>query len=95
MEIEAAVAALNLNHNKIPVSPGFQVCMIYEDELNPKITSMMKGMNFMPGMGLERNQQGSPEFIEPKVPISKFGLGYQRIGKSKKARRRTNRKKAL
>ena len=55
-ETEAAVAALNLDHNKIPISPGFQVCMIYEDELNPKVASMMKGMNFMPGMGLGRNQ---------------------------------------
>ena len=76
-ETKAAVAALNLNHNEIPVSPSFQVCMIYEEELNPKIASMMKGMNFMPGMGLGRNQQGLPEFIEPKVPKSKFGLGYQ------------------
>ena len=55
-ETEAVVAALKLTHNEIPISPGFQVCMIYEDELNPKIASMMKGMNFMPGMGLEKDQ---------------------------------------
>ena len=50
------MAALNLNHNEIPVSLSFQVCMIYEDELNPKIASMMKGMNFIPEMGLGKNQ---------------------------------------
>ena len=94
-ETEAVVAALNLDNNEIPVSPGFQVCMIYEDELNPKIASMIKGMNFMPRMGLGRNQQGPPEFIEPKVPVSKFGLGYQRIGRSRRARRRSNKKKTL
>ena len=66
--------------------------MIYEDELNPKIASMMKGMNFVPGMGLERNQQGPPEFVEPKVPRSRFGLGYQ---SSRKARRRSNKQKTL
>ena len=55
-ETEAVVVALNLDHNEIPVSPGFQVCMIYEDELNPKIARMMKGINFMPGMRLGRNQ---------------------------------------
>ena len=76
----------------IPISPSFQVCMIYEDELNPKIASMMKGMNFVPGIGLGRNQQGPPEFVEPKVPKSKFGLGYQ---SSRKARRRSNKQKTL
>ena len=89
------MAALNLDQSEIPISPSFQVYMIYEDELNPKIASMMKGMNFMPGMGLGRNQQGPPEFIESKVPISKFGLGYQRIRRSRGARRKSNKKKAL
>ena len=91
-ETEVVVAALNLNHNEILVSPGFQVCMIYKDELNPKIASMMKGMNFVPGMGLGINQQGPLEFVEPKVPKSKFGLGYQ---SSRKARRRSNKQKTL
>ena len=74
VETEAAIAALKLTHNKIPINSGFQVCMIYEDELNLKISSMMKGMNFMSGMGLGKDQQGPPEFFEPKVPISKHGL---------------------
>ena len=75
-EIEAVIAALKLTPNEVPVSLGFQVYMIYEDELNSKISSMMKNMNFMPGMGLWKNQQGPLEFVEPKVPILKYGLGY-------------------
>ena len=51
-ETKVAVDALKLTHNEIAVNPGFQVCMIYEDELNPKIASMIKGMNFMPRIGL-------------------------------------------
>ena len=92
VEIEAAVAALKLTHNKILISPGLQVCMIYEDELNPKIASMMKGMNFMPRMGLRKDQQGPLEFIEPKVPISKYGLGYQKTGKSRRSKVKAKKK---
>ena len=90
-ETEAAVAALKLTHNEIPVNSGFQVCMIYEDELNPKIASM----NFMPGMGLGKDQQGPAEFVEPKVPISKHGLGFQKMRKARKAKRKSKKKKAL
>ena len=55
-ETEIIVVALKLAPNEIPISPSFEVWMIYEDELNSKIVSMMKNMNFMPGMGLEKNQ---------------------------------------
>ena len=55
VETEATVAALKLTSNEIPVSPSFEVCVIYEDELNPKIANMMKSMDFMPGMGLGKN----------------------------------------
>lgn len=64
--------------------------MIYEDELNPKVASIMKKMNFLPGMGLGKNQQGPPEFVEPKVPFLKHGMGYQKSKKSKgKAKKQT------
>ena len=86
------MATLKLTHNKIPVSLGFQVCMIYEDELNPKISSMMKGMNFIPGMGLGRDQQGPLEFIKPKVSISKYVLGYQKTGKSRRSKAKAKKK---
>ena len=82
-ETKVIVAALKLTPNEISVSPSFEVCIIYEDELNPKIASMMKSMNFMPRMGLEKNQQGPLEFVEPKVSILKYGLGYQKTKKAK------------
>ena len=82
-EIEAVPVTLKLTSNEILDSPGFEVCTIYEDELNPKISSIMKNMNFMPGIGLGKNQQGASEFIEPKVPILKYRLGYQKSEKSK------------
>ena len=56
VETEDVVAALKLAPNEISVSPSFEVCMIYEDELNSKIVSIMKNMNFMLGMGLGKNQ---------------------------------------
>ena len=68
---EAVVAAQKLNPNEILASPCFEVCVIHENELNPKISSMMKSMNFMPRMGLGKNQQGLLEFVKPKVPILK------------------------
>ena len=82
-ETEAIVAALILAPNEIPVSLSFEVCMIYEDELHSKIVSMMKSMNFMPIMGLGKNQHGPSKFVKPKVPILRYGLGYQKIEKSK------------
>ena len=86
------MATLKLTHNEIPVTLGFQVCIIYKDELNPKITSMINGINFMPGMGLRKNQQGPSEFIEPKVPISKNGLGYQKIRKLRRSKDKIKKK---
>ena len=56
VEIKATVVALKLVLNEILVSLGFEVCMIYEDELNSKIVSMIRNMNFMPEMGLGKNQ---------------------------------------
>ena len=82
-ETEVVVAALRLAPNEISVSLSFEVCMIYEDELNLKIVSMMKSMNFMPIMGLGKNQHGPSEFVKPKVPILRYGLGYQKIENSK------------
>ena len=77
VKTEAVVTTLKLTPNEIPISPSFEVCMIYEYKLNLKIVSMMKSMNFMSGMGLGRNQQDPPRFIEQKIPILKYGLGYQ------------------
>ena len=51
--------------------------MIYEDSMEEKVMSMLKGMNFMPGMGLGKDQTGLPEYVEAKLQILKHGLGYQ------------------
>ena len=76
METEVVIAALKLAPEEVPISPSFEVCIIYEDELDERIVSIMRKMNFMPGMGLEKEQQGLPKFIKLKVPISKYRLGY-------------------
>ena len=75
-ENEADVTAMKLAPNKIPISPSFKICVMYKDELDEKIISMMRKMNFMPRMGLGKNQSGPPEFMERKVPILKYGVGY-------------------
>ena len=38
---------------------------------------MMRKINFMLGMGLGKNHIGPPEFVERKVLILKYGVGYQ------------------
>ena len=47
----------------------------------------------MQGMGLGKDQQGPAEFIEPKIPISKHGLGFQRTRKMRRAERKAKRKR--
>ena len=44
------------------------------------------------GMGLEKDQQGPSEFIEPKVPISKYGLGYQKPRKLRRSKAKAKKK---
>ena len=51
-ETKAAIAALKMTPQEIPISPNFEVYIIYEDELDKRITSMIRKMNFIPGMGL-------------------------------------------
>ena len=50
-----AIAALKLAAGEVPISPSFEVCVIYEDELDERVVSMMRKMNFMPGMGLGKD----------------------------------------
>ena len=64
-ETEVAIAALKLAPEEVPISPSFEVYMIYESEMNEKVVlNMMCNMEFFPGMGLGRDQQGSLEFME-------------------------------
>ena len=55
-ETEAAIAALKLAPKKIPISPSFEVYMIYEVEMSEKVLSMIRGMDFLPSMELGKNQ---------------------------------------
>ena len=64
IEIEATVAALKLTPKEISISPSFKVCMLYEDELDEQIMSMMHSINFMLRLGQGKNQNGPPEFIK-------------------------------
>ena len=75
-KIEAVVAALKLAPKEIPISLSFEVCMIYEDELDEKLLSMMRRINFMPSMGLGKDQSGPLEFVERKMSILKYGVRY-------------------
>ena len=56
VKTEATIAALKLAPKKIPISPSFEVCMIYKADMSEKVLNMMHGIEFLPGMGLGRNQ---------------------------------------
>ena len=76
-ETDAAITALRLAPKEIPISPIFKICIIYESWINEKVVlNMMRNMKFFPGMGLGKNQQGLPGFMDPKTPRLKHGIGY-------------------
>ena len=75
-ETEAAIATLKLAPKEISISPSFEVCMIYEADMTEKVLSMMRSMEFLPSMGLGKNQQGPPEFVEHGTLRLKHGIGY-------------------
>ena len=41
--------------------------MIYKDSMEEKVLNMLKGMNFIPKLGLGKNQTGPPKFMEAKL----------------------------
>ena len=50
--------------------------MIYEADMSDKMLSMVRNMEFLLGMGLERNQQGPPKFVEQGTLRLKHGIEY-------------------
>ena len=71
------IAALRLAPKEIPISPSFEICMIYESCINEKVVlNMMHNMEFFPGLGLGKDQQGLLEFMDPETPRLKHGIGY-------------------
>ena len=56
-ETDAAIAALRLAPKEIPITPSFEICMIYESWMNKKVVlNMMRNMEFFPGLGLGKDQ---------------------------------------
>ena len=53
------VAALRAAPKGVISPMGFQVMGIFEDTTITKVSTMMKKMNYLPGLGLGRNQQGT------------------------------------
>ena len=69
--------------------PGFHVVMISAGiERDPRVSSMMKKMNYRSGQGLAKNEQGNPELPDFKSQGNMKGLGYKGVGLSKIERRR-------
>ena len=54
---------------------------------------MMKKMNYLPGLGLGRNQQGISEFPDFKLQMTYNGLGYK--GESSEQSRKGKEKESL
>ena len=57
-------------------------------EKDPRVANMIKKMNYQPGQGLGKDEQGNPELPDFKGQGNTKGLGYKGIGLSKVARRR-------
>ena len=76
-ETDTAIAALRLAPKEIPISPSFKICMIYKSWMNEKVVlNMMRNMEFFPGLGLGKYQQGLPGFVDQETPRLKHGIGY-------------------
>ena len=56
-------------------------------EKDPRVSSMIKKMNYQPGQGLKKHEQGNSELPDFKGQGNSKGLGYNRVGLSKIARR--------
>nr|CAN66547.1 hypothetical protein VITISV_036484 [Vitis vinifera] len=52
------------------------VAMSFDQHSNTVVLDMMRGMTFLPGMGLGRRQQGPSEFIAAIDHDTTFGLGF-------------------
>ena len=45
-------------------------------EMDPKVSNMIKKMNYRPRQGLGKNEQGNPELLDFKGQGDSIGLGY-------------------
>ena len=61
------VSAVRDEQKRVIVPPGFQVAMISVGiERDPRVSSMIKKMNYRPRQGLRKNEQGNPELPDFK-----------------------------
>ena len=52
------------------------MAMSFDQHNSTMVLEMMRGMTFLPGMGLGRHQQGPSEFIAAIDHDTIFGLGF-------------------
>ena len=57
-------------------------------EKDPRVAIMIRKMNYRPGQGLGKEEQGNPELPYFKGQGNSKGLGYKGVGLSKVARSR-------
>ena len=57
-------------------------------ERDPRVSSIIKKMNYRPGQGLGKNELGNPKLPDFKGQDNTKGLGYKGVGLSKIERRR-------
>ena len=83
------VSVVRDDQKQVVTPPSFQVAMIFNGiEMDPKVSSMIKKMNYRPGEGLGKNEQGNPELLYFKGHGDSKGLDYKGVGLGSKAARR-------
>ena len=83
------VSAVRDEQKHVVTPPDFQIARISAGiERDPRVSSMMKKMNYRPEQGLGKNEQGNPELLDFKSQDNMKGLGYKGVGLSKIERSR-------
>ena len=86
--INKTVSAVRDDQKQVVAPPGFQVVMISDGiEMDSKVSSMIKKMNYWPGQGLEHNEQENLELSDFKGQDDSIGFGYTRVGFGSKGAR--------
>ena len=70
VETNILIACMNMT------PPAFQVSMISEEWISPKVTTMMKKMSYELGTGLKKKKNGILKLPNFKGKTKKQGLGY-------------------
>ena len=83
------VSTVRDEHKQVIAPPGFQVAMISTRiKRDPRVSRMIKKMNYQPGQGLGKNEQGNPELPDFKSQGNTKGLGYKGVRLSKIERKK-------